>query len=396
MVDQQGENHRPTLVIVGPVWPYRGGIAHFSNRLSQSLQDRFSVRLLNFSRQYPKALFPGKSETEDTSWDLPTDPVRLIDSVGPLSWRTAGRWVARQQPDVVMLVHWLPFFVPAYLGVLRSMRRALRKKGAKRPHVITFLHNVEPHMRFPGTRQLMSRLVKASDTFFAMSDEVIEGLRAYTTDRPVLEGFHPVYDIFEPPIDTGEARRKLGLDDIPTMLFFGLVREYKGLDVLLHAMAIARSEVDAQLIVAGEFYESEDRYRDLIKDLGLNRYGMRVHLFPEYIPNEEVHLYFSAADVTVQPYRTATPSGVVQTSYYFGKPVIVTDLGVLRKVVLDGETGFIVPPEDPPALSRAIVRFFQDDRGQMAEYASQQGKTYSWKALSDMIHDFLRTQTDSA
>jgi glycosyltransferase involved in cell wall biosynthesis len=396
MAEGRQASELPTMVIVGPVWPYRGGIAHFSNRLSQSLQDRFSIRLLNFKRQYPKFLFPGKSETEETLWKLPSEPVRLIDSIGPASWGRAGRWIASNRPQVVMLVHWLPFFVPAYLGVLRSMRRALKRQGAAMPHVLTFLHNVQPHMNFPGTRMLMTRLVRASDSFFCMSDEVIEGLRQYTHEHPVLEGFHPVYDIFERAIDRRHAREQLWLRDSPTMLFFGLVREYKGLDVLLRAMAISNDQVDAQLIVAGEFYESEDRYRSLIDELGLNREKQRVHLFPEYIPNEEVHLYFSAADVAVQPYRTATPSGVVQTSYYFGTPVIVTDLGVLRKVVQDGRTGYIVPPEDPEELAGAIVRFFRGDSGQMGRFAALQGEKYSWDALADLFESFVTKHITSS
>ena len=363
---------KPRLVIVGPAAPFRGGIAHFSNRWAQALAAHFDVRMLTFSRQYPKLLFPGKTQLETADWDLPHTPERLIDSIDPRSWAKAGRRLAEERPDVVMLVHWLPFFVPAYLGVLRAMRKRLDRAGAPHPHVTLFLHNVRPHNRFPFTEPLMRRLISRADTFVTLSDKITRELRELAPEARVLEGFHPVYDMFEAPLPPTEARDRLGLPERPTLLFFGYVRHYKGLDVLIEALPRVRERRDVQLVVAGEFYDREQEIRARVSELGL---AEAVRFFDDYIPNEEVHLYFSAADVVVQPYRSATPSGAAQTAFFFGKPIVVTDMGVLREVVLpdDGPAaGVVVPPEDPPALADGILAFFDGDPAALADGARAQ------------------------
>ncbi|MFV1980902.1 MAG: glycosyltransferase [Rhodothermia bacterium] len=386
------------IVMIGPAQPFRGGIAHFSNRLAVALADKFDVQLLTFSRQYPEILFPGKSQLEGSEWDLPHTPERLIDSVNPASWRRCGRWLASQKPDVIMLVHWLPFFVPAYLGVLRAYRKAL-PDDATHAHVNIFLHNVFPHKSFPFTKALMGRLLAKGDSFFTLSGHVTEHLNSMVGDANVLEGFHPVYDIFENAISPGEARQKLGLPERPTMIFFGYVRHYKGLDLLIEALPAVREKIDAQLIVAGEFYDNKDEIESRIEELGLgNGDNPVVHpvvkVFSDYIPNEEVHLYFSAADVVVQPYRSATPSGVAQTAFFFDKPMIVTDLGVLAEVVPDGKAGFVVPPEDPSALADAIIRLFERGPATFTEGVKEQKRRYSWVELADQLAAFLNSEKE--
>ncbi len=376
---------RRRIVIVGPAYPFRGGIAHFSNRLSQALADRFDVELLTFSRQYPAILFPGKTQMETSSWDLPSDPVRLLDSVGPLSWRRSGRWLAERRPDIVMIVHWLPFFVPSYLGLLKHYRRAL-PRGEQPAHVNLFLHNVFPHKKFPFTTPLMRRLLRKGDSFFTLSPHVTEHLRTFRPEAPALEGFHPVYDIFEPPIEPTDARARLGLTERPTMLFFGYVRRYKGLDLLIEALPRIRERVDAQLIVAGEFYDDREQIEGRISALGLSD---AVKVFSDYIPNEEVHLYFSAAEVVVQPYRSATPSGVAQTAFNFNKPMIVSDLGVLAEVVPDGVAGYVVPPEDPVSLADSVIKFFDVGADVFADGVAAQKAKFSWQSLSDELASFF-------
>ena len=200
----------------------------------------------------------------------------------------------------------------------------------------------------------------------------------------------PIYDIFESPIPAHEARQHLGLPDKPTILFFGYVRRYKGLDLLIEAWPRVLEKLDAQLLVAGEFYDDEELIRTRIEELGLGTSKEpAVRFFNDYIPNDEVHLYFSAADVVAQPYRSATPSGVAQTAFYFGKPMIVTDLGVLSEMVPDDEAGYVIPPEDPAALADSIVRFFNNEPARLAEGARTQGLRYSWESLIARLLPFL-------
>lgn len=381
---------RPKIVLVGPAYPFRGGIAHFQNRLAQALAAQADVRLVTFSRQYPKLLFPGESQfEEDARWQkrLPHTPERLIDSVNPLSWKQAGRWIADERPDVVIFSHWLPFFVPAYLGVLRAMRRRSKKLGAPAPQVSLFLHNVFPHKKFPATKPLMKRLLGAADSYFTLSEHVTSDLKTFVPDARVYEGFHPVYDIFEAPLPPAQARAELGIPDERTLLFFGLIRPYKGLDLLLDAMPRVHAETGARLIVAGEFYDNKDELLAQTKNLGLDADVVRY--FPGYIPNEDVHRYFSAADAIVQPYRRATPSGVAQTAFFFSKPMITTDLGVFAEVVPDSVAGVLVPPENPDALANGIRRFYEIGPEKLAEGAARQAEKYSWDALVDELLPFL-------
>ena len=380
----------PNVVLVGPATPYRGGIAHFSNRLAQALAGRADVHLATFTRQYPALLFPGESQFESTAWDLPNAPARLLDSVGPASWVRTGRWIAEQRPDAVVFVHWLPFFVPAYLATLWAMRRHVRRMGEAQPVVTAFLHNVRPHKRFPATTRLMRALIGAVDRFFTLSPEVTKDLREIRPGATVYEGFHPVYDIFAPPIPPAEARAELGLPNERTLLFFGLVRPYKGLDVLLDAMPAVHERTGARLVVAGEFYNNEAELRAKVAALGLDQgEAPVVRFFSGYIPNDEVHRYFSAADGLVQPYRRATPSGVAQTAFFFGKPLVTTDLGVFAEVVPDGVAGVLVPPDDPAALADGVARFYALGPEKLAEGARAQASKFSWDALVHRLLPFL-------
>ena len=396
------DSTRPRIVIVGPAAPFRGGIAHFSNRLAQAMhaadagEGGADVHLVTFTRQYPERLFPGETQFEETPWDLPNAPERLLDSIGPASWLATGRRIAALRPDAVVMVHWLPFFVPAYLGVLWAMRRALRADGAAMPVVSLFLHNLRPHKRFPATGPLMRLLTGAADRHFTLSEHVTKELVEMRPDAVVHETFHPVYDIFHPAIDPAEARAALGIPDARTLLFFGYVRPYKGLDVLLDAMPEIHRRTGARLIVAGEFYNNEDELKAQAARLGLDGVDGAppvVRFFSQYIPNETVHLYYSAADGLVQPYRRATPSGVALTSFFFGKPLVTTDLGVFAEIVPDGVAGILVPPEDPAALADGVARFYETGPDVLAVGARAQAERFSWTALVAGLTPFLAGRT---
>lgn len=339
------------IALVGPFYPYRGGIEHFLETMYFGLRARgHTTSAVTFSRQYPELLFPGKTQYEAKPPEHPIPAPRLLDTVNPLSWLATARHLERQAPDVVLFKFWMPFFGPAFGTVARRLRR----RGTK---VIVVVDNAIPHERRPGDLALSRYFLKAADGCVVMSESVERDLERLGVEAPVRRVAHPIYDIFGAGLPKPDARALLGLPaGAPVLLFFGFIRRYKGLQVLLDAMPqIVRALPEAQLVVAGEFYEDEEPYRRRIAELGIEAH---VRICSDYIPNDEVARYFSAADVVVQPYVSATQSGVAQIAYQFDRPLVVTDVGGLAEIVPDGRAGLVVPPEDPAALAGAVVRFF--------------------------------------
>lgn len=371
------------IIIIGPVYPYRGGIAHFSETMWRGLQARgHTVSAVTFSRQYPELLFPGKTQYESGSSGLPEVAPRRIDSINPLTWRGAARAIATQQPNAVVFQHWMPFFAPAY-GV---MARYLRKRGIR---VLVVVHNALPHERRPGDKALSRYFFKACDGFIALSKAVEQELRDLGVQRPIQQEEHPIYDLFGEAPEKADARKQLGLDpEAPVMLFFGFIRRYKGLHILLDALPhVVSSLSKVKLVVAGEFYDEESSYREQIQQHGLNDH---VIIQSAYIPKEHVGLYFSAADVVVQPYVSATQSGVAQIAFHFDRPVIVTDIGGLAEVVPHEQAGLVVPPEDPKALAKSIIRFFREDMGsRLQEGVRTVKQSHSWDRIYDAVETLL-------
>jgi glycosyltransferase involved in cell wall biosynthesis len=284
------------------------------------------------------------------------------------------------RPRAVIFQYWQPFFAPAF-GLVAGR---LRNHGIK---VISVLHNVLPHERNFGDRLLAKYFLRRCDRLIALSNAVARDIRSLGIDRPLRITAHPVYRHFGDPIPKADARRALGISRSgEILLFFGFVRRYKGLHVLLEAMpAVIRSHPNIRLLVAGEFYEDEKRYREVIRTLKLDEH---VVLYPEFIEANRVALFFSAADVVVQPYESATQSGVVQTAYHFEKPVIVTNVGGLAEVVLHGISGLVVPPRDPDALAAAIIRFFEGSLSEhLSEGARRERDRHSWDHFIDMVEE---------
>jgi glycosyltransferase involved in cell wall biosynthesis len=383
-----------SLVLVGPAYPYRGGIAHFTMSMARALRRHgHAASIVTFTRQYPGLLFPGKSQYEDAPPPDPVPTVRRIDSLNPLSWLRAAREVEAQCPDAVIFQHWMPFFAPAFA----VMTWWLRRRGIP---ALAVVHNALPHERRPGDRLLSRLFFRQLDGAIALSDAVEQDLQALGVRAPVVRCEHPVYDQFGAPLPRAEARAALSLDpEAPVLLFFGLVRPYKGLHVLLDALPqVAQALPGVQLLVAGEFYDDEARYRAQVQRLGL---AGHVRFYPEYIPQDEVPLYFSAADVVVQPYVSATQSGVAKVAFQFDRPVITTDVGGLAETVPHGTAGLVVPPEDPAALARAINRFFENDlREQLTDSVRRIKQQHGWtplvtatERLLDHIPSDIRSQT---
>jgi len=355
---RQWDNEKWTLGVVGPMHPYRGGIAHFTEMTVTGLADRgHDVHPVSFSRQYPELLFPGKTQYEPES-DAP-DAVRgvprLLDSINPVSWFRTGFHVRDAAPDAVVFQYWMPFFAPAYGVVARGLRRHYGIPS------FAVVHNALPHERHLGDALLSRFFLCACAGHVVMSDAVAADTRRLAGSGAQIEQIaHPVYERFGDPVSTSEARATLGLpDDAPVILFFGFVREYKGLHVLLEALPDVLTDLpDLHLVVAGEPYDDPKRYRKIIDRHGLQD---RVQWHDDYIPSDEVPTYFCAADLVVQPYVSATQSGVAQIATHFERPMVVTDVGGLAETIPHEEAGFIVPPEAPSALADAITRFFRDD-----------------------------------
>ena len=365
------------IALVGPARPFRGGISHFTGELGGALRRRgHAVTVETFSRQYPSLLFPGKTQLETDDAGLPPDTIARLDSINPLTWFSTGNRLGRGGYDLVVFSYWLSFFAPAYASVARRARR-----GGSR--IVSLVHNAVPHRPRPGDRLLSRHWLSRCDSLVTLSSAVRDDIRGLGVEVPILEAGHPVYTHFGEGVEKSEARRVLGLPaDAPVLLFFGFIRNYKGLDVLIDAMPrVLRDLPNTQLMVAGEFYEDETSIRRRTAQAGI---GSHVRFDTRYIPDDRVRLYFSAADLVVQPYRSATQSGVAHVAFHFSRPVIVTDVGGLAETVPHGEAGFVVPPENPDALARSITNYFTDPavRDRLDEGARRQHGVFSWEALA--------------
>ena len=370
------------IVIVGTAYPWRGGIAHYLALLYRHLSERHDVEIVTFSRQYPKILFPGKTQEEQGGSDAAVPSEQLIDSVNPWTWHTAAQAIAAKKPDLLVFKYWLPFFGPSFGYIARVVKRRTNAR------VLFICDNIIPHERRPGDIAFTRYAFKSVDFFIAQSKAVERELIAFQPQAVYRYVPHPVYEIFGKPISQTIARKKLKLTEEKVILFFGYIRKYKGLDLLLRAMPEILRKTSVQLIVAGEFYDDEEKYRTLIRQLGLEK---NVMVCSDYIPNEEVSVYFSASDVVVLPYVSATQSGIAQIAYQFDKPVIATDVGGLSEVVIEGKTGFVVPPNDERALAESVVRFYKERKAKQFQTGVRKEKRrYTWEALMHAIEELMK------
>jgi glycosyltransferase involved in cell wall biosynthesis len=372
------------IAVIGPAYPFRGGIAHYTALLCTSLATSHDVKLVSLSRQYPRLLFPGRTQTDDSSARIAVEGSEaLIDSMNPLSWRRAAAAIKQYRPDLVIIQWWHPFFAPAFGSIARRCRRFAK--------VMFLCHNVLPHER-KGPVKLLCRLaLSKGHLFITHSEEDLADLRSMLPRAEARTARHPTYDVFsDSPLPREQARAELGIDQSEnTILFFGLVREYKGLRHLIRAMPRILASVDATLVIAGEFYEDREEYVKLIKDMGVDHC---VRLRDEYVPNEKVAVYFSAADLVVLPYISATQSGIVQIAYGFERPVVTTNVGGLPEAVGDEQTGYIVPPGDSAAIAEAVTRFFQERRSE--EFAANiraRRDEFSWERMVNTIEELCES-----
>ena len=376
--------------IVGTSWPYRGGLAAFNERLArQFMSEGHEVEIFTFTLQYPDFLFPGKTQYSDAPKPASLKIRRAVNSINPLSWLRTARQIQKAGVELVVLKFWIPLMAPC----LGSIARLLRRKGIR---VVAVLDNVIPHEPHFWDKWLIRYFIRSIDRFVAMSESVrqdcLRFLPAARTDDVALTP-HPLYDNFGEAVDKVQARKDLCLpQDKTILLFFGFIRDYKGLDLLMRAYAktIKHQTSDIKhnnllLVVAGEFYNNAQQYSELEKELGLEG---RIIWHTSFIPDDRVRYYFSAADLIVQPYKSATQSGVTQIAYHFEKPMLVTDVGGLAEIVPDGKVGYVCKV-DEDSVSDAIRRFASmepEEREKTFTHNIQEEKAkYAWSKMTQVI-----------
>jgi glycosyltransferase involved in cell wall biosynthesis len=367
------------IVVLGTAWPYRGGIALFNERLAREFQkENDEVITYTFTLQYPSFLFPGKTQYSEEPAPQGMNIVRKVNSVNPFNWIKVGRELKKMAPDLIVIGFWLPFMAPC-LGTIALIAR---KNGKTR--VVSVVHNIVPHEHRIGDKMFATYFCNSVDGFVAMSDSVLNDLTLFDSVKPRVFCRHPLYDNFGEAVERNSALQELGLDSNNRyMLFFGLIRDYKGLDIMLKAYADSRlRQMGVKLIVAGEFYNNAEKYFELEKELGLEG---EVIWHREFVPDSKVRYYFGAADIIVQPYKSATQSGVTQIAYHFEKPMIVTNVGGLAEIVPNGKAGYVVEP-DEREIADAIVDFFGNNRQEeFREGLLFEKKKYAWSNMTKSV-----------
>lgn len=363
------------IVIIGPGHPLRGGLATFNQRLAkQFIDEGHDCSIYSFSLQYPSFLFPGKTQYTDepAPEKLVIHPV--INSVNPFNWMKIGRRLKKQKPDIIIVRFWLPFMGPALGTILRKVRKNKHTK------IICIADNVIPHEKRFGDKPFTRYFLKSCDAFITMSEKVMSDLRIFQKTKPAKLVSHPLYDNFGAIIPKSEARKHLGLpENEKIVLFFGFIRKYKGLDLLIEAMADDRiKQAGIKLLVAGEFYEDQKPYREQIEKLGIKD---QLILRTDFIPDSEVKYYLCAADAVIQPYRNATQSGVTPLAYHFEKPMVVTNVGGLPTLVPDEKVGLVVEPQ-PQSIANGILKFYQLGENYFIPHLRNEKQKYSWQNLA--------------
>lgn len=368
-----------SVVIIGPAHPLRGGLATFNQRLAREFMQRGAAcSIYSFSLQYPSFLFPGTTQYTDEPAPGDITIHTAINSINPANWLRVGNQLRREKPDLVVVRFWLPFMGPALGTILR------RIKKNKHTRIVCIADNVIPHEKRPGDKPFTRYFLKSCDAFVTMSEKVMTDLRQFESTKPAQLVTHPLYDSFGDAVPKEEARLHLGIGNEPTILFFGFIRKYKGLDLLLEAMADERiRKAGIKLLIAGEFYEDANRYQEQIDRLGIRD---QLILRTDFIPDSEVRYYVCAADAVIQPYRNATQSGVTPLAYHFEKPMVVTNVGGLPALVPDGKVGLVAEP-NATSIADNILRFYQLGEDYFIPHLRREKEKYSWSVLAQTIED---------
>jgi D-inositol-3-phosphate glycosyltransferase len=372
------------IVLVGPAYPFRGGIAQYLAILYRKLKERgHQIEFISFKKQFPQLLFPGATQLESSQQRIEVNSIQIFKPLNPWSWWKSARIIRKFQPNIIIFKWWMPFFGPGFGTVIRWAMRGTNAKA------LFIVDNAIPHEPRIGDKWLTHYAFKPVQYFIAQSETVQKDMLSLRPDLDVNRLKlvpHPIYDCYDSGRWTKDkARKELGISESRVLLFFGYIRRYKGLRTLIQALPLIRSQFgdDFRLIIVGEFYEGREEIISLMHELLIVD---RVLLVDKYVPNEDVEVYFRAVDVAILPYESATQSGIIQIAYSFNLPVITTNVGGLPEVVKEGETGFLVPPSDPNALSDAIIRYFDEGwRGRLSAAIHEEREQYSWEPLIEAI-----------
>lgn len=367
------------MILVGTAYPYRGGLAVYNERLARSFQEEgYEVEIWTFTLQYPNFLFPGKTQfsTEPAPEGLTIH--RKLNSVNPFNWLKVGRQLRKANADLVVMRFWIPYMAPSHGYIARRARKNKKTK------VVSILDNIVPHEKGFADKILANYFISSLDGGVTMSKSVLKDAKALDPDKKVKYCPHPLYDNFGTKVDREEALKFMQLDsDWRYMLFFGIIRDYKGLDLLLQAMGDERlKKMKVKLIVAGEFYNNAEQYHEMERQLEISD---QIVWRSQFVPDSEVRYYFNAADIVVQPYKSATQSGVTQIAYHFDKPMLVTDVGGLKEIVPNGLVGYVTPV-DPKQIADALADFFENHRRETFEQNIKLEKQkYSWSRMVETL-----------
>lgn len=364
------------IIIVGTAYPYRGGLAAFNERMAQEfVREGHEVEIYTFTLQYPGFLFPGKTQfcTEPDHSGLKI--IRKLNSCNPFNWLKVGREIRSKQPDKVIFCYWMSFMAPCMGTVARQLDK-------KRTRITALVHNMIPHEKSILDKLFPAYFVNGVDDFVALSKSVVDDIAAIDKQsKPKVFSPHPIYDHYGLIEAKNVAKEKLHLfENVNYVLFFGFIRDYKGLDLLIDAFADERlKNLNVKLLIAGEFYGNEAKYQQQIDELGVRN---QIELHSDYIPDSQVCHYFNACDIVAQPYKTATQSGVTQIAFHFEKPMLVTNVGGLPEIVPDGKIGYVVEP-DSQQIADALVNFYSNSKEEeFSENVKLEKSKYSWDKLA--------------
>ncbi len=370
------------IAILSTFYPYRGGIAQFNAALYRELEKKHEVKAFTFTRQYPDLLFPGKSQMViETEGADKIDAMRVLDTINPISYYTTAQKIKAFKPDLLIFKYWMTFFAPSFGTVAY-----LLKKDCK---IISILDNVIPHEKRIGDKALTKFFINQNDGFITMSESVLNDLNHFTDTKNKVFIPHPIYNIFGAKVEKMDALNHLQLNpNDKHILFFGFIRRYKGLDLLLEAMSDPRvRQLGIKLIIAGECYEDWSYYQKLIEEYNLQS---SIILKTDYIPSEDLKYYFCTADIVVQPYRTATQSGVTQIAYNFERPMLVTNVGGLAEIVPDHKVGYVTDTNAKSIADALVDFYYQNKEEEFSKNAAIEKKRFEWDSFITAIEDLYK------
>jgi len=373
-----------TVKIIGPAYPFRGGLATYNERLANEfLTEGYEVNIETFTLQYPSVLFPGKTQLSPGKAPKGLNIKRTVNSVNPINWIKVGKRIKKEKPDLVIIKYWLPFMAPCFGTIARQIRKNNHSK------IICIADNIVPHEKRPGDIMLTRYFINGINGIVAQSKSVYNDVFKFTNELPVKLCPHPMFDNFGKILERKEAIKMLGLDpSFRYILFFGFIRDYKGLDLLLKAISDKRFEkTNTRLLVAGEFYTNEEPFMSLIDELGIQD---KVILRTNFIADNEVNKYFCASDIIAQPYKHATQSGVTQIGYHFNKSMLVTNVGGLPEIIPHNVIGYVVDPNEK-AIADSLIDFFSSDKKSTFESnILEEKKKFLWSAMTGAIKEVAK------